>query len=61
MLLRWVSTHPGVNVGGSGAVTEGLCWVLVVHLQAGVIRDIPVGGGRNVQREMRRQEYITIG
>lgn len=35
------STHPGIAVGGSRPVAERLCWVFVVDLQAGVIRNAP--------------------
>lgn len=33
--------HPGIAVGRSGPMAERLCWIFVVHLQAGVVCDVP--------------------
>lgn len=39
--MHHVAVHPGIAVGRSGSVAESLRWVFVVHLQAGVVRDVP--------------------
>lgn len=40
--LIGANTHPGVSVAGPSCMVEGVCWVLVINLQARLICDAPV-------------------
>lgn len=44
VFVSMLSTHPGITIGRSRPMAERLCWVFVVDLQAGMIRNVPVRG-----------------
>lgn len=39
--MHHITMHPGIAVRRSGPMVEGLRWVFVVDLQAGVVCDVP--------------------